>query len=152
MIICEFGCGLRFHACKLSEHSEICKYQYMSCINKINGCPITLQGLKLASHLIVCPANVIHCTMEWNRWPLYSKDRQSRVPFIENKFQAVHEQLDVSLALRDQRMLNLSRKAPHSTKKNLRNSLTQSFPAMPYISNKDDIFYKDPSSQSSNSE
>ena len=41
-------------------------------------------------------------------------------------------QLDVALALRDQRMLNQAMKAPKSTRRVLRNNLTRRFPAVPF--------------------
>ena len=44
--------------------------------------------------------------MEWNRWPVYSKERQARVPFSQSNLHAKYGQLDVALALRDQRVLN----------------------------------------------
>lgn len=60
----------------------------------------------MATHLPVCPASVVHCTMEWNRWPVYSKERRARVPFSQSNIHARCGQLDVALALRDQRVLN----------------------------------------------
>ncbi|CAI9592024.1 unnamed protein product [Staurois parvus] len=58
---------------------------------------------KLAEHLQYCPANVVCCTMEWNRWPVNYADRTS----YENLSTDVDkvEQLDLALALQDQRML-----------------------------------------------
>ena len=82
-------------------------------------------------HLETCPASVIHCPMEWNRWPVYSQERQVRVPFVHNKLHAKFGQLDVSLALRDQRILNEGFKAPRSTRRVHRNNLTLRFPAVP---------------------
>jgi len=53
------------------------------------------------------------------------------VPFSQNNFHARYGQLDVVLALRDQRVLTEGRKAPHSTRRVLRNRLTERFPAVP---------------------
>ncbi|KAK1792952.1 hypothetical protein P4O66_001675 [Electrophorus voltai] len=57
----------------------------------------------MAQHLGICPASVVCCTMEWNRWPVSYADRKS----YENLSKEVHdvEQLDMALALQDQRML-----------------------------------------------
>lgn len=103
----------------------------MQCINHVNGCPLFIVREKLISHLERCPASVVYCTMEWNRWPVYSHERQSRVPFLSDNLHAQYGQLDVALALRDQRMLNAALKAPRSTRRVLRNNLTQRFPAVP---------------------
>lgn len=32
---------------------------------------------EIAAHLESCPASVVVCMAEWNRWPVYSKDRVS---------------------------------------------------------------------------
>ena len=87
---------------------------------------------ELNEHLEKCPASVMHCTMEWNRWPVYSSERQARVPFVQDNLHARYGQLDVALALRDQRVLNQAFKAPRSTRRILRNNLTQRFPAVPF--------------------
>lgn len=57
----------------------------------------------MARHLGICPASVVCCTMEWNRWPVSYADRKS----YENLSKEVYdvEQLDMALALQDQRML-----------------------------------------------
>jgi F-box protein 30 len=70
--------------------------------------------------------------MEWNRWPVYSKERSARVPFSFKNYHAKYGQLDVALALRDQRILNQAMLAPQRTKRALRNQLTQRFPAVPF--------------------
>ncbi|TSO25163.1 F-box only protein 30 [Bagarius yarrelli] len=59
--------------------------------------------MKMAQHLGTCPASVVCCTMEWNRWPVSYADRKS----YENLSKEVYdvEQLDMALALQDQRML-----------------------------------------------
>ena len=103
----------------------------VKCINSENGCPLLLLRSQLGSHLQRCPASVVYCTMEWNRWPVYSRERQSRVPFVTDNIHARNGQLDVALALRDQRMLNEAMKAPRSVRRVLRNNLTQRFPAVP---------------------
>lgn len=64
---------------------------------------------KVAEHLEMCPASVVCCTMEWNPWPVSYADRKS----YENLSRDVDEvaQLDMALALQDQRMLLESLKA-----------------------------------------
>lgn len=54
-----------------------------------------------------------------------------RVPFVQDNLHARFGQLDVALALRDQRVLNEGLKAPRSTRRVLRNNLTLRFPAVP---------------------
>ena len=61
---------------------------------------------KLREHLEHCPASVIFCTMEWNRYPVYSKSRLSWVPFFQPNPVLVKGHLDVELAFRDQRVLS----------------------------------------------
>ena len=52
----------------------------------------------------------------------------------QDNLHAKYGQLDVALALRDQRVLNEAMKAPRSTRRALRNPLTQRFPAVPLTS------------------
>lgn len=132
MVDCSLHCGQRFHSCKLEEHILICSKEKVPCLNAGNGCPLEMTRSALSHHLPVCPASVIHCTMEWNRWPVYSKERCARVPFSNRNYHAKYGQLDVALALRDQRILNDAMKAPRRTKRALRNKLTQRFPAVPF--------------------
>lgn len=55
------------------------------------------------AHLEVCPAGVVCCTMEWNRWPISSLDYTSYESLSRGVEEA--EQLDMALALQDQRTL-----------------------------------------------
>ena len=130
ILSCDQDCGARFHACKLSEHRKLCSRQRVSCINVENGCPLVMMRSQLGVHLETCPASVIHCTMEWNRWPVYSTERFTRVPFNPN-IKTQCGQLDVALALRDQRKLDEALRAPRKTRQVLRNNLTRRFPAVP---------------------
>ncbi|XP_069693934.1 F-box only protein 30-like [Periplaneta americana] len=131
IVACELNCGFRFHACKLSEHRLLCPNEKVACINAGNGCPVTLIRHQRARHLETCPASVVICTMEWNRWPVCSQERQMHVPFHVPNPRAKEGQLDIALALRDQRMLNEWMKVPRRTRRVLRNSLTKCFPAVP---------------------
>lgn len=58
-------------------------------------------------------------------WPL---------SIFKDNLHAKYGQLDVALALRDQRVLNEAMQAPRRTRRVLRNSLTQRFPAVPLTS------------------
>ena len=127
-------CGARYHRCKTKEHKLLCQDAVVPCINEHNGCPTTMPRRRLSFHLQYCPASVIHCTMEWNRWPVYSAERQSHVPFAQDNLHARYGQLDVALALRDQRVLNSALKAPRSMTRALKNQLTPRFPAVPILS------------------
>jgi len=105
LIGCPLVCGAIFHACKLPEHRTLCPYERVPCLNASSGCPFTLARLKLAEHLATCPASVVCCTMEWNRWPVSYADRKSYENLSRHfDFEEV-EQLDMALALQDQRML-----------------------------------------------
>ncbi len=53
---------------------------------------------------------------------------------LQDNLYARYGQLDVALALRDQRVLNEALRAPRSTRRALRNPLTQRFPAVPLTS------------------
>lgn len=55
------------------------------------------------AHLEVCPAGVVCCTMEWNRWPVSCLDYTSYESLSRGVEEA--EQLDMALALQDQRTL-----------------------------------------------
>ncbi|XP_016129564.1 F-box only protein 30-like [Sinocyclocheilus grahami] len=100
---CPLVCGAVFHSCKLNEHRLLCPYERVPCLNHGFGCPFTLARVKIAQHLETCPASVVCCTMEWNRWPVSYADRKS----YDNLSKEVCdvEQLDMALALQDQRML-----------------------------------------------
>ncbi|EDO39611.1 predicted protein [Nematostella vectensis] len=106
VIACDSGCCLRMHECKLSEHKLVCLKAKTPCTNSFYGCPAVLPRESIKSHLSICPASAIFCTMEWNRYPVYSKSRLSWVPFFQPNPVLVKGQLDVELALRDQRILN----------------------------------------------
>ncbi|XP_068088244.1 F-box only protein 30 [Hyperolius riggenbachi] len=103
LVGCPHVCGAVFHSCKVDEHRILCPLERVPCLNKEFGCPFLMTRNKLAEHLQYCPANVVCCTMEWNRWPVSYADRTS----YENLSTDVDkvEQLDLALALQDQRML-----------------------------------------------
>ncbi|XP_053316644.1 F-box only protein 30 [Spea bombifrons] len=103
LVGCPHVCGAVYHSCKADEHRILCPLERVPCINKGFGCPFSVTRNKLADHLQICPASVVCCTMEWNRWPVSYADRKS----YENLSRDVDEveQLDMALALQDQRML-----------------------------------------------
>lgn len=103
LIGCPHVCGAVFHSCKADEHRMLCPLERVPCLNSGFGCPFVMTRNKLAEHLQICPASVVCCTMEWNRWPVSYSDRKS----YENLSRDVDEveQLDMALALQDQRML-----------------------------------------------
>ncbi|XP_063774130.1 F-box only protein 30 [Pseudophryne corroboree] len=103
LVGCPHVCGAVFHSCKADEHRTLCPLERVPCLNKGFGCPFVMVRNKLADHLQICPASVVCCTMEWNRWPVSYADRKS----YENLSRDVDEieQLDMALALQDQRML-----------------------------------------------
>ncbi|XP_053567862.1 F-box only protein 30 [Bombina bombina] len=103
LIGCPHVCGAVFHSCKADEHRILCPLERVPCLNNGFGCPFIVTRNKLAEHLQSCPASVVCCTMEWNRWPVSYADRKS----YENLSKDVDEveQLDMALALQDQRML-----------------------------------------------
>ncbi|XP_060609487.2 F-box only protein 30 [Anolis sagrei] len=103
LIGCSMVCGAVFHSCKAEEHRLLCPLERVPCLNSGFGCPFIIARNKMAEHLETCPASVVCCTMEWNRWPVSYADRKS----YENLSKDVDEveQLDMALALQDQRML-----------------------------------------------
>ncbi|XP_013876782.1 F-box only protein 30a [Austrofundulus limnaeus] len=103
LIGCPLVCGAVFHSCKLEEHRLLCPYERLPCLNSGFGCPFTIPRIKMAKHLETCPASIVCCTMEWNRWPVSYADRKS-YENLSKDFDEV-EQLDMALALQDQRML-----------------------------------------------
>ncbi|XP_031553798.1 F-box only protein 30-like [Actinia tenebrosa] len=105
MVYCPSRCCSRMHRCKLEDHMFICPNEIVPCSNAGYGCPMKIQRDKIGKHLAVCPASNVFCTMEWNRYPLYSKSRLSWVPFFQPNPVLVKGQLDVELALRDQKVL-----------------------------------------------
>lgn len=116
LIGCPLVCGAVFHTCKLSEHRLLCPFERVPCLNTGFGCPFTIPRIKMAGHLGTCPASVVCCTMEWNRWPVSYADRKS----YENlsKDLDVVDQLDMALALQDQRMLLESLRVTTTVSKN----------------------------------
>ena len=95
---------------------------------------MSLRRRDVPRHLPVCPASVVVCTMEWSRWPMYSRGRGARVPFSSGGPRARCGQLDVALALRDQRSLDKARRCPRrSLVRSLRNSFTKRYPAVPLL-------------------
>ncbi|CAI9717912.1 F-box only protein 30-like [Octopus vulgaris] len=130
---CENSCGAVYHECKGPEHNLLCPFERVPCINVNYGCPLIIHRAALGRHLEVCPASVIFCSFEWNRWPMHSTEDGVKAPLpLENRHLR-SRQLDVALALRDQRMLIETRKAPRRTRHILRNSLTQRHPAAPFL-------------------
>lgn len=113
---CPLVCGAVFHSCKLEEHRLLCPYERLPCLNSGFGCPFTIARIKMAQHLETCPASIVCCTMEWNRWPVSYADRKS-YENLSKDFDEV-EQLDMALALQDQRMLLESLKVTTTVSKN----------------------------------
>lgn len=109
VVLCEFGCGVKLHGCKMSDHGNLCQSQRISCINSYYGCPVNVVRSRLSSHLLHCPANVIFCTMEWGRYPVYSGERLRWVPFIQRNPALVKGYLDVELAVSDQKVIRKTR-------------------------------------------
>uniref|UniRef100_A0A3Q4BLH6 Uncharacterized protein n=1 Tax=Mola mola TaxID=94237 RepID=A0A3Q4BLH6_MOLML len=103
LISCSLVCGAVFHSCKAKEHHLICPFVRVPCLNSGYGCPATLYRNQMYAHLEVCPAGLVCCTMEWNRWPISCLDYTS----YESLSCGVEEveQLDMALALQDQRTL-----------------------------------------------
>uniref|UniRef100_A0A3B4V0V8 F-box only protein 30 n=1 Tax=Seriola dumerili TaxID=41447 RepID=A0A3B4V0V8_SERDU len=103
LINCPLVCGAVFHSCKADEHQLLCPLVRVPCLNSGYGCPVTLVRNQMYGHLEVCPAGVVCCTMEWNRWPVSCLDYTS----YESLSRGVEEveQLDMALALQDQRTL-----------------------------------------------
>ncbi|XP_035607679.1 F-box only protein 30-like [Oncorhynchus keta] len=115
LIGCPLVCGAVFHSCKEEEHHLLCPFERVPCLNTGFGCPFTIPRIKMAKHLETCPASVVCCTMEWNRWPVSYSDRKS-YEHLSNV--EVVEQLDMALALQDQRMLLESLRVTTNTSKN----------------------------------
>ncbi|XP_036381489.1 F-box only protein 40-like [Megalops cyprinoides] len=102
-ISCRLLCGAVFHLCKEEEHQLLCPNVKVPCLNAHYGCPFTMCRSKLAKHLEVCPASVVSCSLEWNRWPI----EETNTVFYDNVIKEPYseEQLDLSMALRDQKLL-----------------------------------------------
>lgn len=144
IIACSIFCGAAFHKCKESEHRTLCPLEKVPCLNVEYGCPMVLRRCDLGKHLAVCPASVVCCTMEWCRWPMYSRERGTRVPFAPSSLRARCTQLDVALAMRDQRMLDRAKWFPRrSLVRTLRNSFTKHYPAVPLLVGGNPVFLCD---------
>jgi len=122
MVRCLY-CEVALHSCKIDDHETICLMMQVPCLNAAYGCSVRVLRSEMAKHLETCPANVVHCGMEWNRYPLYSKDRytitniynsqegrikQKRehwVPFSQINPPKIRGQLDTEFAISDQRKL-----------------------------------------------
>lgn len=131
IVECSLRCGLSYHQCKEPEHILLCGRVWVPCLNVEYGCDIELQRNQIQKHLPRCPANIVTCGQEWNRWPLFCKERFKNVPFKQRNPLAASGDLDLELALRDQRMVGEFIKAPRKTKLALRNNLTRRYPALP---------------------
>lgn len=108
LITCPLVCGAIFHSCKAIEHKLLCPLERVPCLNHSIGCPFTLARGQMAEHLEVCPAGVVCCTMEWNRWPVNDEDYRSYERLSQEANEV--EQLDMALALQDQRTMLASLK------------------------------------------
>ncbi|KAK3103055.1 hypothetical protein FSP39_016096 [Pinctada imbricata] len=86
---------------------------------------------KLSSHLQRCPASVIRCVIEWNRWPMHSAMENLKAPLPLNNPHVKCAQLDVALAMRDQRVLQKSMRTPKRIRKVFQNSITVKYPSVP---------------------
>lgn len=103
LVNCPLVCGAVFHSCKATEHHLLCPLERVPCLNSGFGCPATLVRNRMSAHLEVCPAGVVCCTMEWNRWPVSCLDYTSYESLSRGMEEV--EQLDMALALQDQRTL-----------------------------------------------
>uniref|UniRef100_A0A8C5I6A6 F-box only protein 30-like n=1 Tax=Gouania willdenowi TaxID=441366 RepID=A0A8C5I6A6_GOUWI len=103
VINCPLLCGAVFHSCKAAEHQMLCALTRIPCLNSGYGCPAVLARNQMYAHLEVCPAGVVCCTMEWNRCPVSCLDYTSYESLSRGVEEA--EQLDMALALQDQRTL-----------------------------------------------
>lgn len=103
VVTCSLLCGAMFHSCKSEEHQLLCPLLKVPCFNSGYGCPVSLIRHQMSAHLEVCPAGVVCCTMEWNRWPVSCLNYTS----YESLSHATEEveQLDMALALQDQKTL-----------------------------------------------
>ncbi|KAK6486394.1 F-box only protein 40-like [Huso huso] len=103
VINCRLHCGAVFHMCKEEEHKLLCPHEKVPCLNAEYGCPFSMLRFKLAKHLEVCPASTVSCSMEWNRWPLIETETVLNENVMKEPYS--EENLDLSMALRDQRVL-----------------------------------------------
>ena len=103
VIPCQSKCGAILHHCKMQDHLIICPNNIQSCTNSLYGCPFKLHKSEINAHLSVCPASTVVCTMEWNRKPLPVENTIMINCYNPNAI--THNQMEVMLALRDQRVL-----------------------------------------------
>ncbi|KAG9348392.1 hypothetical protein JZ751_002127, partial [Albula glossodonta] len=103
VINCRLLCGAVFHMCKEEEHQLLCPLERVPCLNVDSGCPFTMSRHKLAQHLKVCPASVVCCSLEWNRWPVAETDTDFYKNVLKEPWSS--DQLDLSMAIRDQALL-----------------------------------------------
>ncbi|XP_076850323.1 F-box only protein 40 [Brachyhypopomus gauderio] len=119
VISCRLLCGAAFHLCKEEEHHVLCPREIVPCVSAHYGCPMSMPRHRLGQHLEVCPASVVSCSLEWNRWPVPEMD----TAFYENALTEAENtnELDVAMALRDQKLLfssiNMSQSFPELTKR-----------------------------------
>ncbi|KAJ3606241.1 hypothetical protein NHX12_025761 [Muraenolepis orangiensis] len=100
---CSLVCGATFHSCKGAEHRLLCPLERVPCLNSSFGCPVALARHRMCPHLEVCPAGLVCCSMMWNRWPVSCLDYTSQLSRRSGAEEPL--QLDIALALQDQRML-----------------------------------------------
>ncbi|XP_028656113.2 F-box only protein 40-like [Erpetoichthys calabaricus] len=103
VVNCSLNCGASFHMCKEEEHKLLCPYEKVPCLNAGFGCPFTMLRFRLGKHLEVCPASVVCCSMEWNRWPVSETENTLYLNVMKEPVN--QENLDMSLALQDQKLL-----------------------------------------------
>ena len=90
---CSMNCGAVYHGCKEPEHLLLCPNLVVDCLNAQFGCPLSMARKELSKHLEKCAASVVMCMAEWNRWPLYSTERQKYVAFRQKNPYADEGQL-----------------------------------------------------------
>ncbi|KAI1280534.1 F-box only protein 30 [Halotydeus destructor] len=129
VVSCKFDCAAKFHECQLDEHLLLCSNYSVPCLNRYYGCPFVLPRRQMSAHLPRCPASVVHCSAEWNRWPAHTREK----PHYQNPhlISSNADQLEIALALRDQRALKELWDAPRETRRAFRNNLTKKYPAVP---------------------
>ena len=72
---------------------DLCPSLELPCLNAWIGCPETMPRSRLGTHLAHCVASVVVCMAEWNRWPLYTSERQKHIPFRQRNPYANEGQL-----------------------------------------------------------
>ncbi|KPM06708.1 F-box domain containing protein 2 [Sarcoptes scabiei] len=129
-------CQTVMHYCKMQEHFLLCPFETVPCINSNYGCPHLILRGQISNHLSQhCPANVVHCSAEWNRWPLHTSTKSPPTQIFCSPHSLNIHNLDVALALRDQRMLKQLWSSSRQLKKTLRGHLSThpAVPIKPYI-------------------